>query len=85
LATIEKENDYLFIADRGTVSVNGFPDDVKVVEASTKISPIAIYEYKARTNAQSNAVLKMKIPLINETIIVPFRDLLKKDPENIPD
>lgn len=46
---------------------------------------LAIYEYKARTNAQADAVLKMKIPLINETIIVPLRDLIKKDPESIAD
>jgi hypothetical protein len=41
---------------------------------------LAIYEYKARTNAQTDAVLKMKIPLINQTIIVPFGDLIKKRP-----
>ena len=39
---------------------------------------LAIYEYKAKTKAQPDSVLKMKIPLINETIRIPFCDLLKR-------
>ena len=38
---------------------------------------LAIYEYKTKTKAQPDAVLKMNIPLMNETINVPISDLLE--------
>jgi glycosyltransferase involved in cell wall biosynthesis len=68
LVTIDNENDYLFFADKDTASANGFPDGVKIVEASTKISPIKAASAYGRRSfrdlwAMSREVLRYKLDL----------------------
>jgi glycosyltransferase involved in cell wall biosynthesis len=68
LATIDNENDYFFFADRDTVSANGFPDGVKIVAASTKISPIKAASAHGRRSfkdlwAMSRKVLRYNLDL----------------------
>jgi hypothetical protein len=38
---------------------------------------LAIYEYRGFTKASGDAVLQMNIPLMGDSIRVPFKDLLK--------
>jgi glycosyltransferase involved in cell wall biosynthesis len=83
LTTIDNENDYLFFADRDTVSANGFPDGVKVVEASTKISPIKAASASGRRSfrdlwAMSRKVLKYNLDLFFFPAVYSFFPIINR-------
>lgn len=68
LAAVDNENDYVFFVDKHRVPANGLPDDVKVVAAATKISPIKAASASGRRSfidlwAMSREVSKYNLDL----------------------